>query len=31
MKTSSIDYDRWDGERLGVWARSWAITTMGLR
>jgi ABC-2 type transport system permease protein len=31
VKTKSIDYDRWSGERLGVWSRSWVITTAGLR
>ena len=31
MKQNSIDYNRWNGERRGVWARSWTITSAGLR
>lgn len=31
MKSKSIDYNRWEGERLGVGKRSWVITTAGLR
>lgn len=31
MKHPAIDYDRWQGTRRGVAARSWAITQTGLR
>ncbi len=31
MSDSGLDFNRWDGPRLGVWARRWVITSMGLR
>ncbi len=31
MKPPALDYERWDGRRLGVVARIWAISSAGLR